>query len=287
MDKTPKPSYLDWLEATGREISANTHSLYADLLSNNFHFNTTIVPDKPTEPLLDRLSASLNINSSKEPEKSEEESKIGNVLKVVSGVNFDEKAAWRNGPLQKAFDKHGLGLSDKGAAGVGIAGQAISATTQLVDEALMGDNNFSAQSEAIDTAIHGISGALMKSGNPYAIGGAAALEVANFATKALGDTVQGFDVDIDSSGYSSSMGHMDSKSYRNFGALIGMPFLNNKSMARKLQKRNEKARMALVAADIAEEQKYEQTARANSIQNTMLANQIALAGGTDLSLLAN
>lgn len=286
MDEEPKLSYLDWLEATGRTANSANYSIYQDMSPDTFKLDTTITPEK-VGPLLDRLVGSLNTDPSQEPEKGEEESKIDKVLKVVSGVNFDENAAWRNGELQKTLEKHGLGLSDRGAAITGTASKAISATTQLVDEALMGDNNFSAQSEVIDTTVHGISSALMKSGNPYALAGAAALEVANFATKALGDTVQGFDVDIDSSGYSSSMGHMDSKSYRNFGALIGMPFLNNKSMARKLQKRNEKARMALAAADIAEEQKYEQTARANSIQNTMLANQIALAGGTDLSLLAN
>ena len=232
MDETPKLSYLDWLEATGRTANPANYSLYQDMSPDTFKLDTTIIPEK-TDPLLDRLSASLNLESHKEPEKSEEGNKVGNVLQALSGVNFDEKAAWRNGPLQKAFDKQGLGLSDKGAAGVGIAGQAISAATQITDEVFMGDNNFSAQSEMIDEAVHGVSGALMKSGNPYAMAGAAALEVANFATKALGDTVQGFDVDIDSSGYSSNMGHMDSKSYRNFGALIGMPFLNNKSMAKK------------------------------------------------------
>jgi hypothetical protein len=51
---------------------------------------------------------------------------------------------------------------------------------------MMGNKNFGAQSEAIDSAVHGVSGALMKSGNPYAMAAGAALEVANFATKATG-----------------------------------------------------------------------------------------------------
>lgn len=43
--------------------------------------------------------------------------------------------------------------------------------------------------------------------------------------------------------------------------------------------------MAMQAANVANEQKFEQEARANSIQNTVTNNQIALAGGIDTSLL--
>jgi hypothetical protein len=50
---------------------------------------------------------------------------------------------------------------------------------------------------------------------------AAALEGANFLTKAGGQTVQGFDVDIASSGY-GNLGHMESSSSRDFGAMIGL-----------------------------------------------------------------
>jgi hypothetical protein len=57
---------------------------------------------------------------------------------------------------------------------------------QAADGILMGDQNFGAQSEAIDTAVHGVSSALMKSGNPYAMAAGAALEGANFLTKAGG-----------------------------------------------------------------------------------------------------
>jgi hypothetical protein len=64
------------------------------------------------------------------------------------------------------------------------------------DQALMGDKNFSAGSQALDSVVHGASGALMKSGNPWAMGAAVALEGLNFITKAGGRTVQGYDVNI-------------------------------------------------------------------------------------------
>lgn len=107
---------------------------------------------------------------------------------------------------------------------------------------------------------------------------AAALEGANFLTKAGGQTVQGFDVDINSSGY-GQMGHMESSSSRSF---LG---LGNKNLEAKLKKRNAQAQMAMNAANIANEQSFEQEARANSIQNTIMNNQIALSGGLETSLL--
>lgn len=124
----------------------------------------------------------------------------------------------------------------------------------------------------------------MKSGNPYALIAGAALEGANFLTKAGGQTVQGFDVDINSSGY-GDMGHMESSSSRDFGAMIGLGGLNQGKMQAKLAKRNQQAMMAMNAANIANEQSFEQEARANSIQNTIMNNQMALAGGLETSLL--
>lgn len=112
----------------------------------------------------------------------------------------------------------------------------------------------------------------------------AALEGANFLTKAGGQTVQGFDVDINSSGY-GEIGHMASSSSRDFGAMIGLGGLNRGKMQAKLQKRNQQAMMAMNAANIAEEQTFEQEARMNSIQNTVMNNQIALSGGLETNLL--
>ena len=155
---------------------------------------------------------------------------------------------------------------------------------KLLDETFVGDKNFGAQSEAIDGAVHAASSALMQSGNPYAMVAGAALEGANFLTKAGGQTVQGFDVDINSSGY-GDLGHMESSSSRDFGAMIGLGGLNQGKMQAKLAKRNQQAMMAMNAANIANEQSFEQEARMNSVQNTIMNNQIALAGGLDTSLL--
>ena len=166
------------------------------------------------------------------------------------------------------------GLVDTAMAGI-----------KAIDNLAMGDKNFGAQSEAIDSAVHGVSGALLKSGNPYAMAAGAALEGANFLTKAGGQTVEGFDVDINSSGY-GQIGHMESSSSRDFGAMIGLGgIFGQKSLQRKLQKRNQQALMAMNAANIAEDQAFEQEARMNSIQNTIMNNQMALAGGLDTSLL--
>lgn len=169
--------------------------------------------------------------------------------------------------------------------GASIAAGAVSAGVQMVDNLAMGDKNFGAQSEAIDSAVHSASSALMSSGNPYAMAAGAALEGMNFLTKAGGQTVQGFDVDINSSGY-GQMGHMESSSSRDFGAMIGLGGIFGQGRIKeKLKKRNAQAQMAMNAANIANEQSFEQEARANSIQNTIMNNNIALAGGLDTSLL--
>lgn len=115
---------------------------------------------------------------------------------------------------------------------------------------------------------------------------AAALEGANFLTKAGGQTVQGFDVDINSSGY-GNLGHMESSSSRDFGAMIGLGgIFGQGKLKAKLARRNEKLKQALVAADIAEEQSFQQEARANSIENVIENNKIALNGGLSTSVLA-
>lgn len=111
-----------------------------------------------------------------------------------------------------------------------------------------------------------------------------ALEGMNFATKAFGQTTEGFDVDISSGGY-GNMGHMDSKSNRDFGAAIGLGGLNVAKMDRQLQERNEAAQMALQAARISDDQKLEQEARMNTVNETLMKNKIALAGGIDTTTL--
>jgi hypothetical protein len=78
---------------------------------------------------------------------------------------------------------------------------------------------------------------------------------------------------------------MESSSSRDFGAMIGLGGLNGKRMEAKLRQRNAQAKMAMNAANIAEEQSFEQEARANSIQNTIMNNNIALAGGLETNML--
>ena len=186
----------------------------------------------------------------------------------------------------EGFDPSMKGASGgMSAAGWGKVANVGVQAAQAVDNALMGDKNFGAQSQAIDTAVHGASKALISSGNPYAMAAGAALEAANFVTKAGGQTVQGFDVDINSSGY-GNMGHKESSSSRDFGAILGLGGLNQGAMQRKLAKRNEEAQMAMKAANVADTIKFEQEARMNSVDDVIEQNQIALAGGIDTTLLA-
>jgi len=109
--------------------------------------------------------------------------------------------------------------------------------------------------------VHGVSGALIKSGNPWAIGAGVALEGLNWLTKAGGRTVQGYDVDIKNSGY-GNISHQESEAGRIWDKWSG-------ATARKLAKRNEKARMALAAMDISNDVEYEQEARQNSVTNVL------------------
>ncbi len=105
---------------------------------------------------------------------------------------------------------------------------------------------------------------------------AGALEGVNFLTKAGGQTTPGFDVNIDNSGY-GTLGHMDSKSNRSW--------VSGSKLKQQLQYRNAQARMALDAAQVSDEQKFEQEARLNSVTNTIMNNKEALAGGYSTNTL--
>lgn len=167
-----------------------------------------------------------------------------------------------------------------------MAGQIVSQVTQALDAGLMGDKNFGSQSTAIDSTVHATSSALINSGNIYAAGAGMALEAGNFLTKATGETVEGFDVDINNSGYSSDLMHQESKSSRDFLSLIGLGGLNQGKIQKQLADRNEKAMMALKAANISDEIEFEQEARMNSVDDVLRQNKIALQGGIDTSILA-
>lgn len=158
-------------------------------------------------------------------------------------------------------------------------------TIQNLDNTLMSDKNFGQQSEAIDNAVHGVSSALFKSKNPYAMLAGAGIEGANFLTKIGGNTVQGFNTNINSSGY-GNLGNYSSRSFRDFGTFAGLGGLNMNRMNQIMADRNQRAQMALNAANIANDIKFEQEARMNSTQDIMYQNQIALNGGIDTSLLS-
>ena len=155
-------------------------------------------------------------------------------------------------------------MSAKGAAITGGISQGVAMAANAIDDLAMGDKNFGSQSQAIDGAVHTVSGA--------------ALEGANFLTKAGGQTVQGYDVDIDNSGY-GNLGHMESSSSRSW--------VSHRRLQDKLARRNEQVRAALAAAQISEDQKFESEARMNSVENTIMNNQIALAGGLQTNLLGS
>ena len=114
----------------------------------------------------------------------------------------------------------------------------------------------------------------------------AIIEGVNFIDKAGGQTTPGFEVNIDNSGYSSNMTHMESKSNRS-GAFnpIKSWIQGSRGLRKQLEDRNNKVRMALDAAEISEDQKFEQEARMNSVSNTIMNNQEALAGGYNTNAL--
>ena len=78
---------------------------------------------------------------------------------ALSGINEKSSAIGSN-PGQMSMDA---------AIGTGIVTNAAVGAMKAIDKAAMGDKNFGAQSEAIDSAVHGVSGTLMKSGNPYCV----------------------------------------------------------------------------------------------------------------------
>lgn len=230
----------------------------------------------------------LVTTNEKDPNDSQgedSESEIGKAAGLIGAgksiVNSLGKAIGKGGEVGAAGVSAGIDAflnGDKKAGLAGTIGGAGVMAVNAVDQLAMGDKNFGSQSQAIDGAVHTVSGALMKSGNVWAIMAGAALEGVNFLTKAGGQTVQGFDVDIDSSGY-GNIGHMESSSSRSW--------VSHRKLQDKLARRNEQVRSALAAAQISEDQKFESEARMNSVENTIMNNQIALAGGLQTNLLGS
>lgn len=158
----------------------------------------------------------------------------------------------------------------------GAIGQFANAAIDKLDNAVMGDKTFDAQSEAVDDAVRMASQELSKKWPPWGLLAAGVVEGLNFADKAVGKTVQGYEVGNAGSGFGGIETHQDSLSYR--GTQTG-------KMRRNLARRQEQVNMALAASSISAEETFQLQARANSVQNTMDANRIALAGGIDTGLL--
>lgn len=202
----------------------------------------------------------------------------GDIKITETEVNPQEYFNEADDPENKEPDIATLGKRHKSSANIpwGMIGNAAIATINAVDDAVMGDKNFSAGSQAADSTVDAIASTASQFG-PWGLLAAGALKALNFASKAGGKNLQGFDVDINNFGY-GNLGHKSSEASRIWGT---------KGLERKLKKRNEEANMAIAAADISQDQAYEQEARTNSVTNVLQQNQIALAGGIDTSLLGN
>lgn len=258
--------------------------LYIPGLDQNIYSNNqniTVLNGETTKSAIEELEQQQGGNYMKDVKTVSNPDDIK--LETISN-DPDPKNNNNNKKVKKPFDFNRVSNQDqitKMKGGLNIGVQALN----MVDNMTMGNKNFGAQSEAIDSAVHATSGALMKSGNPYAMAAGAALEVANFATKATGQTVQGFDVDINNSGY-GNIGHMESKSNRDFLGALGLGGLfGDKKIEDQLIDRNLQAQMALKAADISQDIQFEQEARMNSVTDIIKQNEIALAGGVDTSVL--
>lgn len=200
---------------------------------------------------------------------------------LSSSPQYDQSLMQTGSNLGRSLAQYATqnGGSLKGAmsngAVTGAIGAAANAGLDIIDDALMGDKSFDTQSQAIDDAVRQASQQLSKTG-PWGLLAAGVLESANFIDKAVGKSVQGYEVGDVGSGYNSVDTQLDTLSYR--GTQTG-------KMKRNLARRNEQMNMAMLANEVNEEEKFQMEARVSSINNVLQANQIALAGGIDTSLL--
>lgn len=187
-------------------------------------------------------------------------------------------------PLPEGIDLKLGGKTTQFGGGAGakvpweMIGDVASAGLDAVDQATMGDKNFNAESQALDAAADGAAKMASKFG-PWGLLAAGIIKTVNFGSKALGGSVEGYDVGDLGSGYASNLGHMEQQSGRLKDRLSG-------KTARDLKRRNEQAQLALKAKDVVDDVKFEQEARMNSVNNVIERNQLALSGGINTGLLA-
>lgn len=182
-----------------------------------------------------------------------EEIKIGN----PNSNDEDEKLAKKNKFRQVAYQ---------------LGTEAI----DVADDALTGNKNFDSESQAIDSGVDMVSGALLKSGNPYAMAAGAIIKGVNAVNKALGQTVPGYNVNLQSSGFAGVSDQTEDASYR---------LSQTGKMDKMMKRRNQEVDLALSASALDEENTFQQQARMNSLQNVYRNNLVALSGGYTTDLL--
>ena len=145
----------------------------------------------------------------------------------------------------------------------------------VADKALMGDKKFNEQSQAMDDAANGLANVASQFG-PWGQAAAMAIRAANFADKAAGQTVPGYDVNIESSGFTGVNAHGDTASLR---------LTQSRNVDKMLGRQQQQVQMALAAAQLDKDNSLQQEARGASVQDIINRNQIALAGGLGTTTL--
>ena len=168
-------------------------------------------------------------------------------------------------------------LNWKNGSVMGAVGSLANAALDKVTGAVIGDKTFNKQSAAIDDAVRAASNELSGRFPPWGLLAAGILEVSNAADKMAGKTVEGFEVGDLGAGYSGVESTYDAESFRGS---------QTKQMKEQTARRNEQAMAAIKAADVNEEQAFQQEARMNSIHNVIQNNAWALDGGVSTDLLA-
>lgn len=190
-------------------------------------------------------------------------------LGVISSLNniSSPTAADAAGDIMKAAVSGGspmAAISSTFGAALGVA-----------DEALMGDKKFNEQSQVMDDAANGLANVASQFG-PWGQAAAMAIRAANFADKAAGQTVPGYDVNLESSGFSGVNAHGDTASLR---------LTQSRNVDKMLGRQQQQVQMALAAAQLDQDNSLQQEARGASVQDIINRNQIALAGGLGTTTL--
>lgn len=171
--------------------------------------------------------------------------------------------------------KDAIGKAMSGGSPMAVAGAAFGAALGAADQALMGDKKFNQQSQAMDDAANGLANVASQFG-PWGQAAAMAIRAANFADKAAGQTVPGYDVNIESSGFSGVNAHGDTASLR---------LSQSRDVDKMLGRQQQQVQMALAAAQLDKDNSLQQEARGASVQDIINRNQIALAGGLGTTTL--